>query len=427
METTPAGLVCRWQQADGTQKIIIYCVSSCDGIQADDAGRLNVFILNVALLTALLDGKGFLLELGRFDQLVAPEAAEPRADCPHDAEDIRQIAVLADLDLRANLHTRDQILMHQRVEHQPGLHRVGSKKQVVAVHQGHRHIVLCDIGLERFHLYLRVRLSGNPLGNPDLRGGQPLAECPHKTRSGRIGQPDARISDLAADDPRKIGAVDPVRVDDHQMTHPEAREVFDDEGPCAAGTDNRHLLASQDGLASVTEQSALPVIGQVSGWHRHWLVTQDADRPAGEHGLVQLDTASTGKPDITGYSILGEDEAADDAFSQDVQQGWVAALVRGKIIARETDTVAAAVAMHGQVGQALFLALTDTVADEGGREHPVPPLSGDIVDTVLGEVQPTGEETHAAVRPHDAGADDAAVLITITREQMLLELRSHVR
>jgi hypothetical protein len=98
MKPPPTQLIWGRQKARDAEEVLVHGVSGCDCIEADDARRLNLIILYVALLTKLLGRECFLLQPGRVDQLVAPEAAKAWPDWPNGTEDVGGGAVLVDLD-----------------------------------------------------------------------------------------------------------------------------------------------------------------------------------------------------------------------------------------------------------------------------------------------------------------------------------------
>jgi hypothetical protein len=58
----------------------------------------------------------FLLQPCGTDELIAPQASFARVHRSDDAEDVENFPVAAKLDLRANLHSGNDVLMHDRIE-----------------------------------------------------------------------------------------------------------------------------------------------------------------------------------------------------------------------------------------------------------------------------------------------------------------------
>jgi hypothetical protein len=89
----------RLRKSECRNEVVVGLVGGGDGVECDDAGSVDVGVGDVPLLAALLGGKGLLLQSGQVDELVAPQAAIAREDGADDAEDVEDLAVVADLDL----------------------------------------------------------------------------------------------------------------------------------------------------------------------------------------------------------------------------------------------------------------------------------------------------------------------------------------
>jgi hypothetical protein len=113
---------------------------------------------------------------------------------------------------------------------------------------------------------------------------------------------------------------------------------------------------------------------------------------------------------------VGEHERSDGWSTHDVEQGRVTALVRGEIVAGETNPICSTVAVDGKVGEALVRAVKDTVPYELCREHAVAALTRNVINAVSGEMQfPRQEPSTAGCLCH-AGSDHRSVLIPIPWE-----------
>jgi hypothetical protein len=95
--------------------------------------------------------------------------------------------------------------------------------------------------------------------------------------------------------------------------------------------------------------------------------------------------------------------------------------VRGQVVAREPNLVAAPVAVDGEVDQPVAGAAEDVLGHETRGEHPVAPLAGHVVDAVPGEHDVARQQPGAPWGLGHAGSDDGTVLVAITWEEVALE------
>ncbi len=235
------------------------------------------------------------------------------------------------------------------------------------------------------------------------------------------------VAGAGADDTWQVGDVDAIGVDQDEVPDSEAGEVLRDEGPGPADPDDADLLGREGGLAAVAEHAALPVERVVP---RHSLRrggAQPADARAEESGMIEDDPPVTGKPDVAGHGVAGEHERADRGTVEDVEQGWVAPLVRVHVVGGERDAVGSAVAVHGEVAQLVPLAVEDAVAHEGRGQHAVAAGAGHIVHPVACEVESATEQPHAPPGPRDRHAEHGGVLVPVTGEQVPQEVVGHPR
>jgi hypothetical protein len=82
-----------------------------------------------------------------------------------------------DLNLRADLDARNQILMHDRIEEEARPHGVGCEKQVVAIQESHGNRRFKEITEDRINVCLRVRFQDVPACKRDLLASETTSEA----------------------------------------------------------------------------------------------------------------------------------------------------------------------------------------------------------------------------------------------------------
>ncbi len=134
---------------------------------------------------------------------------------------------------------------------------------------------------------------------------------------------------------------------------------------------------------------------------------------------------ATGQPDIAGDGGIAEDESPDRAALEKVEERWVPALVRAKVIGREADLVSRpTVNMGGEVSQAVALRLQHGVADEVGSESMMPALAGPgtVVHTVGRPDQPPNQEPSADVGVRHTRQERGCMRASVPRKEMVAEI-----
>ncbi len=127
--------------------------------------------------------------------------------------------------LRADLEARDEVLVHETVEHEPALHGVGGQEEYVYVHQQSGGPRIDDVAGDGLEPDIGVRLPSYPLRDLDL------------VRRARC----ERVPTGRADDTGKVCEVDAIRIDRHDVADPEMGDHLRDERPTPTYADDPDL------------------------------------------------------------------------------------------------------------------------------------------------------------------------------------------
>jgi hypothetical protein len=174
---------------------------------------MDRLLIDVALLAALGFRERLLLEARRGDEAVAPEAAAAREHQPVDAEDVDNLSArLVEGHFGAHLGARDEVLVDEGVEHQPGTHGVRGQEEEVAVGKALGHGVVGDVARDRLAVDPVVRLAGHTRADGGLPPGEALAELADARAPVGRREPCHRVPAATAHDPGEVRQLDALRV-----------------------------------------------------------------------------------------------------------------------------------------------------------------------------------------------------------------------
>ena len=179
----------------------------------------------------------------------------------YDREHVFDIALIGvDLDLGADLPDRDEVLVAQSIDDEPGAHRVRRQEDCVAIDEALDRIVIHNVRFDGVEANVGHYIQSKSFGDDDLGGGwssEPAREHTRKPRGPEI--PWSR-----SDEPRVVRFVDAVVVNGDDMANAEACEVLVDErSDPPPETNDADSLHGEDVLTTISKEPDLAVVARV--------------------------------------------------------------------------------------------------------------------------------------------------------------------
>lgn len=213
-------------EADGLEHEVIRGPACADGVQGNDAGCLDVGIVDVPLIRDLFRvADRFFGEANRVHEAVATEAALGRGEVTDDGEHVYHVPCSGvDRDLGADLEASDQVLVCDLIDDVTGEHGVSGEEQEVGVDEVPGDVVVGDVTDDGGDGGRGVGTADDPAGDVDLRSGETTAEAP---QHGGHAVAVEELHGVEADGPGQAGQIrrfDPVGVDDDDVPDAEPSE-----------------------------------------------------------------------------------------------------------------------------------------------------------------------------------------------------------
>jgi hypothetical protein len=280
-----------------------------------------------------------------------------------------------------DLDARDQELLDDGVHDEPCPHAVRGQEDVVALEQRIHNLRIGDVADEPGDLDPRVRLLRRTARQVDLVDREPVSPGPDERRPPPALE-EARVTLPGPDQPREVGYVHAVGIDDHERSDPESREELHQDAADAAGTHDGDTHPRERGLPVVAEHAALTVETLVQVRQARGGARRDVDHVgAQDPDVLEPGLGAIRGPQVARCRLLRDHEAADGP-TDDVEQRQVAARLRCEVIAREVDVVAGVVIVDGQVREAGLATGERRLGHEGSRQLTVPAGPRDVPHTV---------------------------------------------
>jgi hypothetical protein len=219
---------------------------------------------------------------------------------------------------------------------------------------------------------------------------------------------------------RQVGFLDAIWIDQDEPADTEAREVLDEQHADPAHADHADAKVAEDGLPTIAEQASLPVVHGVGDRWRSRPGPVDLPSDPEDRELIDLRPRAIGRPDLPGSGLGGEHESADRPAAEQVQQGWVAALVGAEIVIREADAIPPAMRVGGQVGELGSGRLQGGLGHERRGEPVMAAVAraGEVVDAVNRPDHLADEQARPAATSSDPGEQDRRVGSAVAREEV---------
>ena len=142
---------------------------------------------------------------------------------------------------------------------------------------------------------------------------------------------------MRTDDAWQVRGIDPVGIDQDKLTDAQPGEILRYQRSDATQTHDGDARLGKQRLSSVSEDPRLPI----EAWVRHrdgqWLGSEGELRSTYDSKVFENVPPTIASPDVPGYRLAGEHEGTDGDSIVDVEQRWIAPLVRRQIGARKAN------------------------------------------------------------------------------------------
>ena len=160
------------EQAQVSQKKFVCGLRASNRIQRDNAGCYDLRILDISLCFTFLCAHCLLLKFVSRDQSVAQQASatrkrQYRSRHRKNVTDFSRYFVHR--HFRADLHSGDQVLVNQRIENEPTLCSVSTKKNIIYILQQKRGIAKSNVATDSVVSNPGVSLPRDPSSDFDFR------------------------------------------------------------------------------------------------------------------------------------------------------------------------------------------------------------------------------------------------------------------
>jgi hypothetical protein len=238
--------------------------------------------------------------------------------------------------------------VHQSIEDTPTLNRVTRQEQEVYVGQLPRYVFVQDTAYNGVKVDAGVRLARYTSRYMHFVPSESLTQLLEPPIS-RLSEQSQRVGARSTNYARQVRHIHPIEVHCYDVSYAQPGQPLVDERAAATKTYDADLELGQNVLPDISEQTRMPIeyrIRSPRACRRSWI--QPDNLRSYDSGVAEF-KATLQRPYVAGYGIVSKDERSNRAAPGYIQQGGIATLVRGHVVARESNLVVTAMTMHSQV------------------------------------------------------------------------------